>query len=448
MSAFKAYDIRGIFNEDFNEEDVFRIGYYLPGLLKTGKILVGRDARESSPLIHKALCDGITLAGADVYDLSMCTTPMVYWATARYGFQASVMITASHNPPQYNGMKISRENALPVGYDSGLNQLESLIQSPLPTINTIKGKIIEFDKKSEYIDFLLHSGQYDFENFKIVIDCGNGMAGLFARILFGAKPVYLFEEPDGSFPNHFPNPLEEKNLETLKEEVLKTQSDLGVVFDGDADRVMFVDEQAHFIAPDLMIAVLAHYFLKNNKLSAKVVHDIRTSKSVTEYIEKLGGEVYIWKVGRAFAAPKLREVDGLFGGELAGHYYFKDFYFSDSGLMSALRILSVLSKFKMQNICPSQFIHSIQHYYNSGEMNFLVKDKTKAMKELLRVFLAQKAPLKIFDFDGYRVEFDDCWFNIRLSNTEPYLRFIAEARTKDRLLEMIDTAHSTLTRFE
>ena len=197
-----------------------------------------------------------------------------------------------------------------------------------------------------------------------------------------------------------------------------------------------------------MIAVLAHYFLKNNKLSAKVVHDIRTSKSVTEYIEKLGGEVYIWKVGRAFAAPKLREVDGLFGGELAGHYYFKDFYFSDSGLMSALRILSVLSKFKMQNICPSQFIHSIQHYYNSGEMNFLVKDKTKAMKELLRVFLAQKAPLKIFDFDGYRVEFDDCWFNIRLSNTEPYLRFIAEARTRDRLLEMIDTAQSTLTRFE
>ncbi|HNQ59661.1 MAG TPA: phosphomannomutase/phosphoglucomutase [Bacteroidales bacterium] len=447
MSAFKAYDIRGIFNEDFDEEDVFRIGYYLPGLLRTHKILIGSDARESSPAIHKALCDGVIRAGADVYDMGMSTTPMVYWATARFGFGASIMITASHNPPQYNGMKISRENALPVGYDSGLNKLEHLIQSPVVHNAVINGKIIEFDKKTEYLDFLIHSGQYDFGNLKMAIDCGNGMAGLFARGLFGNESFYLFEDIDGRFPNHLPNPLEGKNLEPLKAKVLERECDLGVIFDGDADRVMFIDENAQFISPDLMIAVLAHYYLRNDRLYARVLHDIRTSKSVSEYIEKLGGQVHIWKVGRAFAAPKLREIDGLFGGELAGHYYFKDFYFSDSGLMSALRLLTVLSRFKTRGVRPSRLIQSIQHYHNSGELNFLVRNKTEAMNELLRVFLSKEDPLRVYDFDGYRVEFSGEWFNVRPSNTEPYLRFIAEANTSEKLSEMIETTKAILARF-
>ncbi|MGC8865704.1 MAG: phosphomannomutase/phosphoglucomutase [Bacteroidales bacterium] len=444
MSAFKAYDIRGIYGSDFTREDARRIGFYLPQLLHTQKILVGRDVRVSSPEIHAALCEGITQAGATVYDLGICTTPMVYWATARCKFEASVMITASHNPPQYNGMKISGPNALPVGYDTGLQQLEQWIQTPPQPVEA-PGSIIPFPKSQEYLDFLRQSGAYNLEGLRLVIDCSNGMAGLFARSLFGENHTYLFETPDGTFPHHEPNPLEEKNLVALKERVVAEQADLGVIFDGDADRVMFVDETGQFIPPDLMIALLAHFYLREGKLNEKVLIDIRTSKSVSEYLSELGAEVHIWKVGRAFAARKLREIQGLFGGELAGHYYFSDFYYSDSGLLAALRLLHVINSFRhQQGLKASEIIARIRKYYNSGEINFRIADKEAAMQRVIRHFTNRQTPTMTYDFDGYRIEFEDGWFNIRPSNTEPYLRFLAEARTREKLDEMIEQTRQLL----
>lgn len=443
MSAFKAYDIRGVYGRDFSREEARRIGFYLPELLKTNKVLVGRDVRVSSPEIHEALCEGITVAGATVYDLGICTTPMVYWTTARCDFQASVMITASHNPPEYNGMKISGKNALPIGYENGLKWLEEKIKTP-PQATEAPGVIIPFPKHKEYLDFLKQSGIYNLQGLKLVIDCSNGMAGLFARQLLGDEHVYLFEEPDGTFPNHEANPLEEKNLIALKETVVKEKADLGVIFDGDADRVMFVDEKGSFISPDLMVALMAHYYAPEGKLQAKVLQDIRTSKSVTEYLGEMGAEVHIWKVGRAFAARKLREMDGLFGGELAGHYYFKDFYYSDSGLLAALRLLDILNRFKQKGFKVSEVISGIKRYHNSGEINFRIEDKAGAMQRVIQYFTALEKPVRVYDFDGYRIEFQDWWFNIRPSNTEPYLRFLAEARTKEKLEEVVNITRNLI----
>ena len=372
MGAFKAYDIRGVYNRDFNKEDVYRIGFYLPALLKTNKVLVGRDVRVSSPEVYEYLSKGITDSGANVYNIGLATTPMVYYSTAKYNFDASVQITASHNPKEHNGLKISRTNALPVGFDSGLGELEKLIKNDKITIAEKRGKIIDFDVRAEYIGFLKQYRK-DVSNLKIAVDCSNGMACLLIKEFLNKDILYLYDELDGTFPNHEANPLEEENVEDLKHLVLKEKCDVGVIFDGDADRVMFVDEKGRFVSPDLMIAVLAHYFLEEKGLKGNVLQDIRTSKAVAEYIEKLGGKMYMWRVGRAYAAIKLRDIDGIFGGELAGHYYFKDFYYSDSGIMASLIILGILSRMKKQGISFSSLIAVIAKYANSGEINFMIE---------------------------------------------------------------------------
>ncbi|MDD3741642.1 MAG: hypothetical protein PHH30_10400, partial [Bacteroidales bacterium] len=260
MKAFKAYDIRGIYNKDFNKEDVYKIGYFLPSVLNTNKVLVGRDVRESSPEILEYLTQGITDSGADVHYAGLATTPMIYWATAKYGFEASVMITASHNPAEYNGLKVSGKDARPVGYDTGLNEVEKLMQNQRVTINAKKGKLYEINVRDSYFEFLK---QYvpDIKGMKISMDCSNGMAGLFIKDLLGPDIMYFYDELDGSFPNHEANPLVPKNIVDLQKHVLKNKSEIGIIYDGDADRVMFVDEKSEFISPDLMIAVLAHYFL-------------------------------------------------------------------------------------------------------------------------------------------------------------------------------------------
>ncbi len=426
MKAFKAYDIRGVYNTDFNKSDVYRIGYFLPSLLKTNKVLVGRDVRESSPEIFEYLCKGINDSGADVYNIGLSTTPMVYWATAKFGFDASVMITASHNPREYNGLKVSRTNALPVGLDSGLGELKKLIETADISIATQKGKIIEYEVKDKYLDF---QRQYlaDISNLKIAIDFSNGMAPLLVKDILGNQPIYIFDEMDGTFPNHEANPLEAENIVDLQKLVAENKSDIGVIFDGDADRVMFVDENSKFISPDLIIGLLAHYFLEEKGLKGNVLQDIRTSKAVGDYIRKFGSEMHTWKVGRAYAALKLREIDGIFGGELAGHYYFKDFYYSDSGIMACLIVLDIVSQLKKKGIKLSEAIANISKFANSGEINFKIEQKQEAMNAIRDHFSSQEKPTAYFDFDGYRVEFKDWWFNVRPSNTEPYLRFLAEA---------------------
>jgi phosphomannomutase len=446
MKAFHAYDIRGVYNRDFNKEDVYKIGYFLPKLFKTNKVLVGRDVRLSSPEVFDYLCKGITHSGANVYDAGLTTTPMVYFGTARFGFDASVMITASHNSKEYNGLKVSTTGALPVGYENGLKEIENLMKSAHIIISENIGEILSFDIKSSYISFLKNYIP-DISGLNLSIDCSNGMAGLLVRDLLGNSPSYLFENPDGNFPNHEPNPLVLKNIEALQQEVLKNKSDIGVIFDGDADRVMFVDEKAGFISPDLLIAVMCEHFLKDSGSKPKVIHDIRTSKSVSEHIEKMGGEPVMWKVGRAFAALKLREIDGLFGGELAGHYYFKDFYYSDSGMLACLIILEIVAKYKEQGKTISEVIHQINKYHSSGEINFTIQNKVEAMEKLKAYFETFDKPDKVFDFDGYRIEFPDWWFNIRPSNTEPYLRLLVEAHSGEILKEKLQLIKELLKEF-
>lgn len=445
MGAFHAYDIRGVYNVDFDKDVAYKVGYFLPELLDTDKVLVGRDCRVSSQEIHDYLVKGLTDAGADVYDIGLSTTPMVYFGTANYGFRASVQITASHNPAEYNGMKVSRENALPVGYDTGLGQIKEWIDEGRPCVPAArKGEVHMKDIHADYLAFLLkYKG--DWSGLKIAMDLSNGMSSLYARDIFGDAPAYIYEELDGRFPNHEPNPLVQKNVEALKNLVRETKADIGVIYDGDADRVMFVDENSRFISPDLMIAVLGHYFLEERGEKGIVLQDIRSSKAVGEYLAPMGGEMRTWKVGRAFAAHKLRELDGVYGGELAGHYYFRDFFYSDSGLLASILILNVVARMKAQGVTLSQLIARIEKYQNSGEINFRLEDKKGAMDAVREHFIASEKPTADMDFDGYRVEFPQWWFNIRPSNTEPYLRFICEATSKELLDSKIAEVREILT---
>ena len=439
MGAFHAYDIRGVYGVDFDRTVAYKVGYFLPELLGASEVLVGRDCRVSSQEIHDALVEGICDAGADVADIGLSSTPMVYFATANYGYKASVQITASHNPAAYNGMKVSRENALPVGLDTGLGQIRDWIEAGRPTPAAEKrGTVRCKDIRRDYLDFMMRF-KGDYSGLKIAFDLSNGMACLFAHEVFGETPAYLFDTIDGSFPNHEPNPLVAKNVEPLKELVLRIGADAGVIYDGDADRVMFVDEKGRFVAPDLIIAMMALYFCdERGEKAPRVLQEIRSSKAVGEFLGRYGAELHTWRVGRAFAAPKLRELDGLWGGELAGHYYFKDFFYSDSGLLSSLIVLRIVAALKKQGKTFSGQIDEIAGYCNSGEINFRLDDKPGAMQAVCAHFSAQETPLKVMDFDGYRLEFPDWWFNIRPSNTEPYLRFICEARTEELLRDKVE----------
>ncbi|MCX6272032.1 MAG: phosphomannomutase/phosphoglucomutase [Bacteroidetes bacterium] len=443
MSAFKAYDIRGVYGEEFTLDDVFRIGSYLPELLQTDKILVGRDCRSSSPAIYEALSDGLVYAGAEVHYTGLATTPMIYYLTAKYGYRGSVQITASHNPKEYNGLKISGPAAMPVGKDNGLGLLEQMIKKS-PSPGHTRGKILDVDLRQEYASFL--TSYIPDNQLRLAIDSSNGMAGLFLQELMGNQPDYLFLELDGTFPNHEANPLDENNLHQLKKEVLTKKSDLGVIFDGDADRVAFIDENGSAIPPDLIIAVLGHYFLE--KEQGNVLVDIRTSRSVEEYLLPMGGKVHTWRVGRAYASPKLKEINGIYGGELAGHYYFRDFYYSDSGLLAFLMALKVFNRMKSLGIPVSSLINKIKKYYNSGEINFRITDKQSAIKALCDHFLKQETPQGSMDFDGYRYDFRDWWFNVRSSNTEPYLRLLIESKFEDLLKAKLHEATQILSLFQ
>lgn len=444
MGAFHAYDIRGIYNVDFDKETAYKVGYFIPQLLDADKVLVGRDCRVSSDEIHEYLLKGITDAGADVYDIGLSSTPMVYFGTAHYGFKASVQITASHNPAKYNGMKVSRENALPVGLDSGLGQIKEWIDSGREIVPASKkGNVHEKDIKDDYLNFLMKY-KADLSGMKIAFDLSNGMACMLAKRIFGEEHAYIFDTIDGTFPNHEPNPLIHDNVIPLENLVKETGADAGVIYDGDADRVMFVDDRGRFVAPDLIIALLGLYFNGERGEKGTVIQDIRSSKAVAEFLAPMGCDVFTWKVGRANAAPKLREIDGIWGGELAGHYYFKDFFYSDSGLLASLLVTRVLASLKKKGITFSGIMDTIAKYQNSGEINFRVEDKKGAMDAVREHFTAEEKPVSMMDFDGYRVDFEDWWFNIRPSNTEPYLRFICEARSAEVLKEKIAQTQNIL----
>ncbi len=446
MGAFHAYDIRGIYNKDFDKHTAYKVGFFLPELLKTEKVLVGRDVRTSSPEIYEWLTKGITDAGADVYSLGIATTPMVYFATGRYGFRASVQITASHNPKEYNGLKVSRENALPVGLDTGLGTIKEWIETRECVPATKRGVIHNLDIKREYIEFLL-SYKRDYSSLKMGIDLSNGMAALLIKDILGNDPLYLYDELDGTFPNHEANPLIPENIVDLQKLVRSNKCDIGVIFDGDGDRVMFTDENGRFISPDLIIALMGYYFLEERGERGAVLQDIRSSKAVGEFLAPMGGQMHTWKVGRAFAAHKLREINGIYGGELAGHYYFRDFFYSDSGILASLIVLNIVSSMKAKGRKLSELIAGIERYKNSGEINYRIEKKREAMDKVRDYFTKTESPVASYDFDGYRVEFADWWFNIRPSNTEPYLRFLAEAKEETMLKSKIDKVNELISEF-
>ena len=450
MGAFHAYDIRGIYGKDWDKEVAYKVGYFIPKLLKADKVLVGRDCRVSSDEIFEAVTKGICDAGADVYNIGLSSTPMVYFGTANYGFDASVQITASHNPAEYNGMKVSTTDAQAVGFDAGLGQIKAWIDEGVPTpVAEVRGKIFEKEILDDYLAFM-RKFVGDLSDLTIAMDLSNGMANLFAKQIFGEGENihYLFDTLDGRFPNHEPNPLIEKNCFPLEEKVREVGADAGVIYDGDADRVMFIDEKGTFISPDLMIALMGRYFIGERGLKGIVLQDIRSSKAVGEYLEPLGCTMKTWKVGRAFAAAKLREIDGVWGGELAGHYYFRDFFYSDSGLLASIILLNIVAGLKKEGKVLSEAIAEIVKYKNSGEINFRIEDKAGAMEAVKEHFTAQEQPTAFMDFDGYRVEFPDWWFNIRPSNTEPYLRFLCEATTDELLAAKVkETRELLATKF-
>ena len=447
MGAFHAYDIRGVWGKDWNLDIAYKVGYFIPILLKTNKVLLGRDCRVSSDEIHDAVIRGINDAGADVYDIGLSSTPMVYFGTANYGFDASVQITASHNPAEYNGMKVSTTDAQAVGYDAGLGQIKAWIEEGKPTpVAAVRGGVFQKEIMADYLAFMRKFVK-DYSSLTIAMDLSNGMANLFAKEIFGtgSNIHYLFDTLDGRFPNHEPNPLIEKNCFPLEDKVREVKADAGVIYDGDADRVVFVDEKGTFISPDLMIALMGRYFIGERGLKGIVLQDIRSSKAVGEYLAPMGCTMETWKVGRAFAAKKLREIDGVWGGELAGHYYFRDFFYSDSGLLASIILLNIVADLKAEGKTLSQAIAEIVRYKNSGEINFRLEDKKGAMDAIKEHFMSAEKATAFMDFDGYRVEFPDWWFNIRPSNTEPYLRFICEATSEALLQEKIAQTEKILT---
>ena len=449
MKAFKAYDIRGVWGTDLNEEISYRIGYFLPDVLPAKTYLVGRDMRLSSDTVFLNLANGLRDRGVNVESVGLSTTPMIYWATAKYGFEASVMITASHNPSNHNGMKISAKDAKPVGYDTGLNKLEKLVESDIKPVPVEKpGTISEINLYSEYVEF---QQQFlgNIDNLKVAVDCSNGASNLFIKRLLGDTPYYINDTLDGRFPGHEPNPLEAENQEQIKDLVKKNRCDIGLLFDGDADRITFIDEKGQFISPDLIIAFLGNYFLGEKKQKGIVLQDIRSSRAIQEYLGRLyDAKVETWRVGRAYAALKLRELDGCYGGELAGHYYFRDFYYSDSGIMAALLVLRLLAKFKADGKSMSQIIKEISGYHNSGEINFKIEKKQEAMDAVRDHFTSIEKPERFLDFDGYRLDYQDYWLNIRPSNTEPYLRFLCEAKSDKKLKEIVESVSKIIEKYK
>ncbi len=459
MSFFKAYDMRGTFGTDFDLDTVYRVGLALPQVVKGRRWLIGRDGRNTSVAIREALWRGLEASGAEVTDLGLCTTPMVYFFTAQDDFDGSVMITASHNPPGDNGLKVSMRTALPVGYANGLNEVERLVQlagtvpegltGTVPTILDLMGTVPEY--LARYVEW--QRGQTpEVKGLRYAVDCSNGSAAILAEKLFSGAKI-LNNAVDGNFPAHSPNPLNAEARRQLAEVVIAEKLDCGVIFDGDADRCMFIDERGEFVQPDYLIPIVVsgdrpltggdsprEVGGDSPREAPVVIHDVRTSRGAIEAIEAMGMRPVMVPVGHAFAKPLLRQYQAVGGGELAGHYYFRDFFGCDSGVLAARRILNVIAQAKREGRTFSQLMAPIStKYANSGELNFKVADKAAAIVRVLKVAESELMPKgagpgpEKITLDGVRLECPEGWINVRPSNTEPYLRLIVECDTPERL---------------
>jgi len=432
-SIFKAYDIRGIYPIQLNEETAYLMGKALVEYLKPKNIAVGRDMRLSSPAIFENLTKGILETGSNVVDIGLCSTDELYFAVGKFGFEGGVMITASHNPKEYNGFKICQKEAVPLSGDSGLKEIRQIIASGRFSTSKKKGDLIQKDVTDDYLRHILSFVDIKkIKPFKIVVDAGNGMAGLLIPKLFAHLPCQLipmFFELDGSFPNHPASPIEPENLKFLQEKVIQEKAFLGAAFDGDADRVFFVDEKAQMLGGDIITALVAKSLLKKEK-GATILYNIICSRTVPRVIQENGGKAIKTRVGHALIKPLMKQYNAVFGGEHSGHFYYRDNFYADSALITLVVFLELLSE---ENKRVSELVKEIDRYFRSGEINSQVEDIPKKLKEIEKIY----SKGKIDHLDGLTVEFDNWWFNVRPSNTEPLLRLNVEADSPELLQQKL-----------
>ena len=430
-TVFKAYDVRGIYPDELDEAGAQAIGRAYVEEFEPRKIAVGRDMRLSSPDMAAAFMRGAAEAGADVLDLGLVGTEMVYFAVGELALDGGAMITASHNPKEYTGMKIVRRGALPVGGDSGLLDIRTRAMSGDSPRSGPEGMIEPYDIWPAFVDRVLSFVDVPaIRPLRVVIDAANGMAGamlphVLDRLPIKAIPCYF--EPDGSFPNHEPNPLLPENREFIVSKTLEERADVGVAFDGDADRCFFVDDTGEFVPGDFVTALLAESVLAKEP-GAKIIYDVRASWAVPETITGAGGVPLVNRVGHAFIKHRMRQDEALFGGEVSGHYYFRDFSQADSGVVPFLLMLELVSRkgTKLSEIlAPFR-----ERYFITGELNTPVSDVPVKLQELKERF----GPLgQVSHLDGLSIDADDWHMNVRPSNTEPLLRLNVEARTKEEM---------------
>jgi phosphomannomutase len=429
--VFKAYDVRGIYPDELDEAGAEAIGRAYVERFEPRRIAVGRDMRLSSPAMHEAVIRGAASAGADVLDLGLVGTEMVYFAVGSLELEGGIMITASHNPKQYTGMKLVRRGALPVGGDSGLLDLRDLIESGNRDTPTDRGEVCDLDIWSEYVARVLSFVDVDaIKPLRVVIDAANGMAGVMLPPVLERLPVEVVRcnfEPDGSFPNHEPNPLLPENREFIVRKTLEDGAELGVAFDGDADRCFFVDGTGEFVPGDFVTALFAESVLAKEP-GVKIIYDVRASRAVPETIERDGGVALVNRVGHAFIKERMRKDDAAFAGEVSGHYYFRDFSQADSGVIPFLLMLELISK-KARPL--AEILAPLRsRYFITGELNTPVPDVALKLQELKERY----SDGRVSHLDGISVDFDDWHFNVRPSNTEPLLRLNLEA-TSEELME-------------
>ena len=438
--VFKAYDVRGIYPDELDEAGAEAIGRAYVEQFEPRRMAVGRDMRLSSPAMQEAFMRGAAAAGAEILDLGLVGTEMVYFAVGSLGLEGGAMVTASHNPKQYTGMKLVRRGALPVGGESGLLDVRERAMSGARHRTRPEGTVAEYDIWPAYVDRVLSFVDVAaIKPLKVVIDAANGMAGTMLPPVLERLPidaVRCYFEPDGSFPNHEPNPLLPENREFIVRTTLEEEADLGVAFDGDADRCFFVDDTGEFVPGDFVTALFAGSVLAKEP-GAKIIYDVRASRAVPDAIEGGGGTALVNRVGHAFIKARMRKEDAAFAGEVSGHYYFRDFSQADSGVVPFLLMLELISKRGRL----SEILAPLRsRYFITGELNTPVPDVALKLQELKERY----ADGHVSHLDGISVDYDDWHFNVRPSNTEPLLRLNLEAMSeelmeqkRDEVLEVI-----------
>ncbi|SDP75255.1 phosphomannomutase [Selenomonas ruminantium] len=432
--AFGAYDIRGIYPETINEKIAYRIGRFFPTLFEAKKVVIGNDIRVSGLVLKQSLMKGLTESGCDVIDIGQCGTELIYFATAHLKLDGGIMITASHNPKEYNGMKFVRQEARPISGDTGLRELEAQVaDGELPAAAKVTGKVEKLDIVEDYVKHILsYADVSQLKPLKVVVNAGNGAAGPILDVMEKYLPfelVKVHHEPNGNFPNGVPNPLLPENREATAKAVRESDADAGVAWDGDFDRCFMFDEQGKFIEGYYMVGFLAQAFLQKHP-GEKIIYDPRLIWNTIELVEQNGGVPVISKSGHAFIKEKMRKENAIYGGEMSAHHYFRDFSYCDSGMIPWLLVLELLSK--ADGKCLSELMQErMVQYPCSGEINNKVKDADEALARIEAEYGPQGSVTKI---DGLSVEFANWRFNLRKSNTEPVIRLNVETRHDEALM--------------